>query len=55
MRERFERDHPETECTLIPSKGGVFEITVDGRLRWSKKAEGRFPTDGELDAILAAL
>jgi selT/selW/selH-like putative selenoprotein len=26
----------------------VFEITVDGRLAYSKKATGRFPTDEEV-------
>jgi len=26
----------------------VFEITVDGRLAWSKKASGRFPTAEEV-------
>jgi len=37
---------------LRKSSGGVFELTVDGRLRFSKKATGRFPTDAEvLDAI----
>lgn len=29
---------------------GVFEITVDDRLRFSKKAMGRFPTDEEIVA-----
>jgi selT/selW/selH-like putative selenoprotein len=33
--------------------GGVFEITVDGDLRFSKKQLGRFPTDDELAALLA--
>ena len=33
--------------------GGVFEITVDGELRFSKKRLGRFPDDAELDAVLA--
>jgi selenoprotein W-related protein len=28
--------------TLIPSSGGVFEVTVDGELIASKKAKGRF-------------
>jgi selT/selW/selH-like putative selenoprotein len=37
---------------LIEGGGGVFEITVDGELRFSKKALGRFPTDAELDAIV---
>ena len=30
--------------------GGVFEITVDGALKFSKQALGRFPTDAEIDA-----
>ncbi len=31
--------------------GGVFEVTVDGRLAYSKKATGRFPTDSEIRAV----
>jgi selT/selW/selH-like putative selenoprotein len=30
----------------------VFEITVDGRLAYSKKATGRFPSDEEVLRIL---
>jgi len=37
---------------LRKTGGGVFEITVDGKLRFSKKAEGRFPTETELMAAL---
>lgn len=29
--------------TLVPGTGGVFDVTVDGRLIWSRKVEGRFP------------
>jgi selT/selW/selH-like putative selenoprotein len=36
---------------LRRSSGGVFEITVDGALRFSKKREGRFPTEAELVAL----
>jgi selenoprotein W-related protein len=37
---------------LKPSGGGVFEVTVDGELVFSKKSLGRFPHDGEvLDAV----
>jgi len=39
------------EVELAPGVGGVFEITVDGRLAFSKKAIGRFPTDEEVDAV----
>jgi len=37
----------------VPGVGGVFEITVDGQLRFSKKQTGRFPTDEEIDALAA--
>jgi selenoprotein W-related protein len=40
---------------LVPSKGGVFEVSVDGRTIFSKQALGRFPEDGEvLDLIRAS-
>jgi selT/selW/selH-like putative selenoprotein len=35
----------------VRSSGGVFEITVNGQLKFSKKALGRFPTDEEIDAL----
>jgi selT/selW/selH-like putative selenoprotein len=34
--------------TLLRSGGGVFEIRVDDRIAYSKKATGRFPTDAEI-------
>jgi selenoprotein W-related protein len=37
---------------LIPSKGGCFEITVDGSLIYSKLETGEFP---EEDVIVAEL
>ena len=39
------------EVELVPGVAGVFEITVDGQLAFSKKATGRFPTDEEIDAL----
>jgi selT/selW/selH-like putative selenoprotein len=39
--------HPDAQVSLRKSGGGVFEITVDGRLDFSKKATGRFPSDEE--------
>ena len=39
---------------LRKSGGGVFEITVDGKLAYSKKATGRFPTDEEVLATLGS-
>jgi predicted Rdx family selenoprotein len=30
----------------------VFEIMVDGQLKFSKKALGRFPTEQEIEALV---
>ena len=45
---------PSAKIHLRKSGGGVFEITIDGRLAYSKKATGRFPTDEELLATLGS-
>jgi len=42
------KTQPAAQVTLKRSGGGVFEITVDGRLAYSKKATGRFPSDEEV-------
>jgi len=39
---------PEADIRLIPSSGGVFEVTVDGHLIFSKKALRRHPQPGEI-------
>ncbi len=33
---------------LVASSGGVFEVSVDGKLVFSKKSLGRFPEPGEV-------
>ena len=38
------------EAELIASGGGVFEVEIDGRLVFSKKALDRFPTEEEIFA-----
>ena len=40
------------EVTLIPASGGVFELTYNGELLFSKKALGRFPNEGEVLELL---
>ena len=42
------------DVELARSSGGVFEVTVDDRLVFSKKALGRFPEPGELEALASA-
>ena len=33
---------------IVEGSGGVFEVTVDGTLVYSKKETGRFPETGEV-------
>ena len=42
------------EVELVPGVAGVFDVTVDGKLAYSKKETGRFPTDEEIEALGAA-
>ena len=43
MRQEF-----SAEVELIPSAGGVFEVVVNGKLIYSKKATGEFPDEAVL-------
>lgn len=40
------------EVELLPSTGGVFEVTVDGKTVFSKKEMKRFPEEGEIAGLL---
>ncbi|MGQ9556021.1 MAG: Rdx family protein [Anaerolineae bacterium] len=42
------------ECTLQPSSGGRFEVSVDGEQVFSKAETGRFPTADEIRAAVSA-
>ena len=45
---------PDAEIRLIPSSGGLFEVTVDGRLLFSKKALRRHAEPGEVVRTIRA-
>ena len=49
-----EHQHKIAEWTLVPSRGGVFEVTVNGELVFSKKALGRHAEDGEIRKLIKA-
>lgn len=38
--------------TLIPSRGGAFEVTVNGNLIYSKLQNGRHAEPGEIKGLL---
>jgi selenoprotein W-related protein len=40
--------------TLVPSRGGVFEVWVDDHLIFSKRQTGRHPTPEEILATIQA-
>jgi selT/selW/selH-like putative selenoprotein len=40
---------------LTPGKSGQFDVTVDGKLIFSKDAAGRFPLEGEVEQALGKL
>ena len=46
MLEEFETSIDD--LTLIPSRGGVYEVVVDGELIYSKKATGRHVEPDEI-------
>ena len=39
------------EVELVKGTSGVFEVTIDDKLVFSKKQLGRFPEDAEIDAL----
>jgi selenoprotein W-related protein len=48
----LKRTYPDAEVRLVESSGGLFEVTVDGTMVFSKKASGRHAAPGEvLNAI----
>lgn len=46
--------NPAAQVSLRMSTGGVFEIKVDGKLTFSKRATGDFPSDAAVRALAKA-
>ena len=40
-----------SDIDIAPGKSGQFDVTVDGKLAYSRAQTGRFPTDEEVDAL----
>ena len=45
-------DQEISELTLKPGRGGVFEVRANGRVLWSRQAQGRFPEITELKQLV---
>jgi selenoprotein W-related protein len=44
--------YPDADVTLTEASGGLFEVTVDGELVFSKKSLGRHAEDGEVLGLI---
>ena len=42
----------DAEIEIISSGGGVFEVTLEDKLIFSKKSLGRFPEHSEIDDLI---
>ena len=45
----------DVDVELVPSSGGVFEISLDGKLLYSKQKTGRFPDQKEVEEIMSGI
>tara|TARA_X000000950_G_scaffold282654_1_gene381907 strand:+ start:1419 stop:1574 length:156 start_codon:yes stop_codon:yes gene_type:complete len=48
----LKQSFPTIDISLISSGGGVFEVVLNEKLIFSKKALGRFPERGEVSNII---
>jgi selenoprotein W-related protein len=48
----LQKAFPGIETKLVPSSGGIFDVMVDGKLVFSKRALGRHAKPGEIVALL---
>lgn len=48
MAAELKESFPAVDIKMVPSSGGVFEVTVDGKLVFSKRALKRHAEPGEV-------
>ena len=45
----------DVEVDLMPSSGGAFEVSLDGKLLYSKLKTGRFPDQKEVEELMVGI
>jgi selenoprotein W-related protein len=50
--EEYLKGKHDVEIELISSGGGVFEVSLEDKLIFSKKSLGRFPEHSEIDDLI---
>lgn len=53
MAAEIQQQYPHAKVELLEGSGGVFEVTKDGKLIFSKKQLGRHPQPGEVLRLIA--
>jgi selT/selW/selH-like putative selenoprotein len=46
---------PGIETKLVPGSGGIFDVMVDGRVVFSKRAVGRHAKPGEVVGLIKGI
>jgi len=54
LEAEIKEPHPGAGVHLVEGSGGVFEVTVDGTLLFSKKELGRHAEPGEVLSLIEA-
>ncbi len=52
MAAEVKEAYPDAEVNLMEASGGLFEVTVDGDLVFSKKDLGRHAEEGEVLGLM---
>jgi selT/selW/selH-like putative selenoprotein len=52
FRPTISAPHPVEEIVLVPASKGMYEITVDGKLVYSKLATGKHIADVDVIALI---
>lgn len=56
MEAELKAAYPDSDIELVKGSGGIFDVTCDGVLVYSKHntKEDRFPIDGEVTKLIKA-
>jgi selT/selW/selH-like putative selenoprotein len=53
VENELKREFPECTVELVEGSGGVFDVTLDGSMVYSKFEKGdRFPEEGEVSRLV---
>ncbi len=52
MEAELKAKYPNSRIQLVKGGGGIFDVTCDGKLIYSKQNVGRFPKAGEVAQLI---